>query len=131
MFILKRLKCDLTLNLNALLHQLYCQTWFISLRAHMMWEWHTFVCQSATCWSEQTSIYILQSRPKLIYHNIFINVVLVVRNASLSVNDFNVIWKCNSEYDTEVQETFLIKKQNPILNKQLYASGFLFFLNTY
>ena len=30
------------------------------------------------------------------------------RNSSLNVNDFKVIRKCNSEYDTKGQEAFLI-----------------------
>jgi len=43
----------------------------------------------------------------------------------LDVNNFG---KCNSEYETKIQEALLIKKHNPQLNKQLH---FFFYKNQY
>ena len=34
------------------------------------------------------------------------------------LNSFTVIRKCNTAYETKIQEALLIKKQNPKLNKQ-------------
>ena len=47
------------------------------------------------------------------------------------LNSFTVIRKCNTAYETKIQEVLLIKKQNPKLNKQLYANGASFLLNIY
>lgn len=53
------------------------------------------------------------------------------KNMPLSVNNFRVIKKCSSEFETKIQEALLIKKYGPSLNKQLYASGSSFLLNVY
>ena len=53
------------------------------------------------------------------------------KSGSLTVNDFKVVQKCNNEYETEIQEALFIKKQNPRLNSQLYASGSMFQLNMF
>ena len=42
---------------------------------------------------------------------------------NLNVNDFKVIKKCKSEYETKIHETLVIKKQNLKLNSHLHASG--------
>ena len=47
------------------------------------------------------------------------------------LNSFTVIRKCNTAYEAKIQEALLIKKQNPKLNKQLYANGASFLLNIY
>ena len=39
--------------------------------------------------------------------------------------------KCNNEYETKIQEALFIKKRNPKLNSQLYASGSSFLLNVF
>jgi len=53
----------------------------------------------------------------------------VLNRDSLSL--FSVIKKCNSKYNTKIEEALLIKKENPILNKQLYENGLSFLLNVY
>ena len=47
------------------------------------------------------------------------------------LNSFKVIRNCNTPYETRIQEAMMIKKQNPNLNKQLYANGSSFLLNIY
>ena len=49
----------------------------------------------------------------------------------VTVKDFVVLKQCQSEYETKIQEALLIKKFNPKLNTQLYASGSSFLLNVY
>ena len=49
----------------------------------------------------------------------------------LSVHNFTVLKKCNTEYEAKIQEAITIKKLNPKLNRQLYASGSSFLLNVY
>ena len=53
------------------------------------------------------------------------------KSGSLTENDFKVVQKCNNEYETKIQEALFIKKQNPRLNSQLYASGSSFLLNVF
>ena len=53
------------------------------------------------------------------------------KSESLTVNNFKVVQKCNNEYETKIQEAFFIKKQNPELNSQLYASGSSFLFNVF
>ena len=53
------------------------------------------------------------------------------KSESLTVNNFKVVQKCNSEYETNIQEALFIKKQNPKLNSQFYASGSSFLLNVF
>ena len=48
-----------------------------------------------------------------------------------NLNGFKVLRTCNSEYATKIQETLLIKKHNPQLNRQLYVNGSSFLLNVY
>ena len=47
------------------------------------------------------------------------------------LNSFTVIRKCNTAYEAKIQEVLLIKKQNPKLNKQLYANRASFLSNIY
>ena len=47
----------------------------------------------------------------------------------LSVHDFTVLKKCNTEYEAKTQEVLVIKKQNPKLKRQIYVSGSSFLLN--
>ena len=46
-------------------------------------------------------------------------------------SSFSIIKKCKSKYDTKIQEALIIKKENPVLNKQLYENGVSFLLNVY
>ena len=39
--------------------------------------------------------------------------------------------KCSDEYETKIQKVLIMKKQNPKLNSQLYASGSSFLLNVF
>ena len=41
----------------------------------------------------------------------------------LSVSNFKVIKKCNTGFESKIQEALMIKKFNPTLNRQLYSSG--------
>ena len=36
--------------------------------------------------------------------------------------------ECNSAYDAKIHEALPIKKQNPTINKQMYANGTFFFI---
>ena len=42
---------------------------------------------------------------------------------------FKIIKKCNSNFETEIDEALLIKKHNPKLNRQLFANRSSFLLN--
>ena len=58
------------------------------------------------------------------------------KSESLTVNNVKVVQKCNNEYETKIQEALFIealfiKKQNPKLSSQLYASGSSFLLNVF
>ena len=39
--------------------------------------------------------------------------------------------KCNSAYEAKINQALLIKKQNPTINKQMYANGASFLLSVY
>ena len=51
--------------------------------------------------------------------------------SDLTVNSFKVIKRCNTGFEAKTQETFLLKKFNPTLNRQLYSSGSSSLLNIY
>jgi len=55
----------------------------------------------------------------------------ICQDKHLGINNFEVIRTCKSEYETKIQETLLIKKYNPQLNKQLYVKRASFLLNVY
>ena len=42
-----------------------------------------------------------------------------------------ILKRCNTEYETKIQEALLIKKSKPKLNSQLYANGCSFLLNIF
>ena len=44
-------------------------------------------------------------------------------NTKYNVNSFKIIKKCNSNLETKIHKTFLIKKHNRELNRQLLAYG--------
>ena len=48
---------------------------------------------------------------------------ILYSKTDLSVNNFEVIKKCNTGFEAKIQEALLIKKFNPTLNRQLYSSG--------
>lgn len=48
-----------------------------------------------------------------------------------SNSNFKILKKCKSEYDTKIHEALFIKKLNPQLNTQVFASGSSFLLNVY
>lgn len=52
-------------------------------------------------------------------------------HSPLDTNSFKIIKKCKDNYETKIQEALMIKKHNPSINKQLYASGCSFLLNVY
>ena len=47
------------------------------------------------------------------------------------VDQFSIMRKCNSAYEAKIHEALLIKKQNPTINKQMYANGTSFLLSVY
>ena len=47
----------------------------------------------------------------------------ICREEKYTVNSFQILKSCHTDYDTKIQEALLIKKLNPNLNKQLYATG--------
>ena len=48
-----------------------------------------------------------------------------------TVNSFQILKSCHTEYETKIQEALLIKKLNPKLNKHLYAKGVSFLLSIF
>ena len=62
-------------------------------------------------------------------HLMFCNVCCEACKAQLSADNFKILKKCLSDFDTKIQEAFYIKKTHPKLNKQLYAHGASFLLN--
>jgi hypothetical protein len=53
------------------------------------------------------------------------------KNGNIDVANFEIVKKCSSDYDTSIMEALAIKKKNPKLNKQLFASGASFLLNIF
>ena len=43
--------------------------------------------------------------------------------AEIKLDSFKVLKKCSSEYNAKIHEAFLIKRNKPHLNKQLFANG--------
>ena len=54
----------------------------------------------------------------------------ICANSKFNINSFKKIIKYNSNSETEIHEVLLIKKHNPRLNRQLFAIGSSFLLNT-
>ena len=52
-------------------------------------------------------------------------------NPKFQVDQFSTMRKCNSAYEAKIHEALLIKKQNPTINKQMYANGTSFLLSVY
>ena len=52
----------------------------------------------------------------------------ICREEKYTVNSFQILKSCHTEYETTIQEALLIKKLNRKLNKQLYAKGASFIL---
>ena len=48
-----------------------------------------------------------------------------------NMKQFEIIRKCQTSYEAKIHETLVIKKRNPVLNKQLYADGASFLLNVF
>ena len=67
---------------------------------------------------------------KMNHFNTIANVIYCTKS-DLSANNLKVIKKCNTAFETEIHEALLIKKFNPILNRQLYSSGSSFLSNVY
>ena len=64
-------------------------------------------------------------------HLTFCDVCCEACKAQLSADNFKILKKCRSDFDTEIQEALYIKKTHPKLNKQLYAHGASFLLNIF
>ena len=53
----------------------------------------------------------------------------ICRNAKL--DNFEIIKKCKSDFESKINEAMFIKKETPILNKQLFNSGSFYTLKVY
>ena len=47
----------------------------------------------------------------------------VCKNERLTVNNFDILKECRNKFETPINEAILIKRYNPILNKQLTKPG--------
>ena len=52
-------------------------------------------------------------------------------NGDISLNNFDILEKCNSNFDAIINEALHIQHDKPKLNSQLYNSGQSFLLNIY
>ena len=50
---------------------------------------------------------------------------------SNNMKQFEIIRKCQTSYEAKIHEALVIKRNNPVLNKQLYANGASFLLNVF
>ena len=50
------------------------------------------------------------------------------RDEKYTVNSFQILKRCHTEYEIKIQKARLIIKLNPNLNKQLYVKGASFLL---
>ena len=48
-----------------------------------------------------------------------------------NMGQFEIIRKCQTSYEAKIHEALVIKRSNPVLNKQLYANGASFLLNVF
>ena len=48
-----------------------------------------------------------------------------------NMKQFEIIRKCQTSYEAKIHEALVIKRSNPVLNKQLYANGASFLLNMF
>ena len=55
----------------------------------------------------------------------------ICREEKYTVNSFQFLKSCHTDYETKIQEALLFKKQNHKLNKQLYATGTSFLLTIF
>ena len=47
----------------------------------------------------------------------------VCKNEKITVNNFGILKECRNKFETLISEALLIKRYNPILNKQLTKPG--------
>ena len=52
-------------------------------------------------------------------------------NPKFQLDLFSIMHQCNSAYEAKINQALLIKKQNPTINKQMYANGASFLLSVY
>ena len=60
-----------------------------------------------------------------------INSCQFCKKGKLDLSRFEILKRCNTDYETKIQEALLIKKNQPKLNTQLYANGCSFLLNIF
>ena len=48
-----------------------------------------------------------------------------------NMKQFEIIKKCQTSYEAKIHEALVIKRSNPVLNKQLYANGASYLLNVF
>ena len=70
----------------------------------------------------------LKTESSFKYHIMFCD---IRTNNKYNVNLFKMIKKCNFNFETKIHEALLIKKHNPGLNRQIFASGSSFLLSIF
>ena len=48
-----------------------------------------------------------------------------------NMKQFEIIRKCQTSYEAKIHEALVIKRSNPVLNKQLYVNGASFLPNVF
>ena len=48
-----------------------------------------------------------------------------------NMKQFEIVRKCQTSYEVKIHEALVIKRSNPVRNKQLYANGASFLLNVF
>jgi hypothetical protein len=54
-----------------------------------------------------------------------------VQDGRVGLDHFQILSRCRSNYETEIQEAFLIRKQQPKINKQMFNSGASYFVKVF
>ena len=53
------------------------------------------------------------------------------KTQSNNIKQFEIIKKCQTSYEAKIHEALVIKRSNPVLNKELYTNGASFLLNVF
>ena len=53
------------------------------------------------------------------------------KNQPNNMKQFEIIRKCQTSYEAKIHEALVIKRSNPVLNKQMYANRRSFLLNVF
>ena len=61
----------------------------------------------------------------------YIRACATCRKEKYTVNYFQILKRCHTQYETTIQEALLIERLNPKSNTQLYAKGASFLLSIF